>query len=84
MTLEYYNDDRRCKELLEIGWKTEYETLQKKKKSNDGMGHVRKKFRFVCYINFGFSFGSSENKISFDELIKLPKTQDSRPFLEVT
>ena len=35
------------------------------------MGDVRKKFRFVCYINFRFSFGSSENKISFDELIKL-------------
>ena len=34
-------------------------------------GEVRKKFRFMCYINFGFSFGSSENKISFDELIKL-------------
>ena len=29
MTLEYYNDDGRCKELLEIGWKTEYESLQK-------------------------------------------------------
>jgi hypothetical protein len=37
----------------------------------DGMGDVRKKFRFKCYINFGFSFGSSESKISFDELIKL-------------
>ena len=73
MTLEYYNDDRRCKELLEIGWKTEYGTLQKIEflERNDGMGDVRKKFRFICYINFRFSFGSSENKISFDNLIKL-------------
>jgi len=73
MTLEYYNDDRRCKELLEIGWKTEYETLQKIEflERNDGMGDIRRKFPFICYINFGFSFGSSENKISFDELIKL-------------
>jgi hypothetical protein len=35
------------------------------------MGDIRRKFLFICYINFGFNFGSSENKISFDELIKL-------------
>lgn len=67
MTLEYYNDDRRCKELLEIGWKAEYETLQNRKVSeeNNGPGDVRKKLNFICYINFGFRFSSSKTEISF-------------------